>query len=117
MTAIQVVDGHAHIFSSAAASPRATDELAPADREAPAEDLLRRMAAAGVDAAVLVALDEVDDDVADALERHPGRFAAVAVATPAELGTAGVDPVAAARARREGRRVGALRVRDRKRGV
>jgi L-fuconolactonase len=111
VTATRVVDGHAHVFRSAAASPRGTDELAPAEREAPAEDLLSRMAAAGVDAAVLVALDEVDDDVADALERHPGRFAAVAVATPAELGTAGVDPVAAARARRERLPFGALRFR------
>lgn len=106
-----VVDGHAHVFRSAAASPRGIDELAPAEREAPAEELLARMADAGVEAAVLVALDGVDDDVAQAIECHPGRFAAVAVANPAELGTAGVDPVDAARMRRERLPFGALRFR------
>ncbi|MGY1795439.1 amidohydrolase family protein [Geodermatophilus sp. SYSU D00525] len=104
-----VVDGHAHVFRSAAVSPRGVDELAPADREAPAEDLLARMEAAGVDAAVLVALDTHDDDIADALDRFPTRFAGVAVATGAELGTAGADPVAALRRRRERWDVGALR--------
>lgn len=94
------VDAHAHVFRPATVSPRGVDALAPADRDAPVEDLLTRMAAAGVTAAVLVPLDGTDDYVAEVLDRHPGRFAAVAVATAAELrGTAG-DPVAALRARR-----------------
>ncbi|MBB3083561.1 amidohydrolase family protein [Geodermatophilus sabuli] len=103
------MDGHAHVFRSAAASPRGVDELAPADREATAEDLLVHMDAAGVTSAVLVPLDGADDDVAEALDRHPSRFAAVAVATPAELGTGGVDPVTALRARRDRWPFGALR--------
>lgn len=104
-----IVDGHAHVFRAAAVTPRGVDELAPAEREAPAEDLLARMDAAGVAAAVLVPLDGCDDDVAAALAGHPGRFAAVAVATSAELGTADVDPVAAFRARRDRWGLGALR--------
>ena len=95
------VDAHAHVFRPAAVSPRGVDELAPDGRDAPVEDLLARMAAAGVDAAVLVPLDGADDYVAEVLADHPGRFAAVAVATPAEQGTASGDPVAALRARRE----------------
>ena len=103
------VDAHAHVFRPAAVSPRGTDELAPADRDAPAEDLLARMDDAGVAAAVLVPLDGSDDYVAEVLDRHPGRFAGLAVATPAELGTAGVEPVAALRSRRGRWPFGALR--------
>jgi predicted TIM-barrel fold metal-dependent hydrolase len=103
------VDGHAHVFRPASVSPRGTDELAPAERDAPVEDLLARMDDVGIAGAVLVPLDGADDYVAEALERHPGRFAGVAVATPAELGTGGVDPVAALRARRERWPLGALR--------
>jgi predicted TIM-barrel fold metal-dependent hydrolase len=103
------VDGHVHVFRPAGVSPRGVDDLAPADRDAPVEDLLARMADAGVAAAVLVPLDGHDDYVAEVLERHPGRFAAVAVATPAEHGTAGGDPVAALRSRRERWGFGALR--------
>lgn len=103
------VDGHVHVFRPAAVSPRGVDDLAPADRDAPVEDLLARMADAGVAAAVLVPLDGHDDYVADVLERHPGRFAAVAVATAAEHGTAGGDSVAALRSRRERWGFGALR--------
>ena len=95
------VDAHAHVFRPAGVSPRSVDDLAPAERDAPVEDLLARMAASGIDAAVLVPLDGMDDYVAHVLADHPGRFAAVAVATLAEQGAAGVDPVAALRARRE----------------
>ncbi len=94
------VDAHAHVFRPATVSPRGVDALAPADRDAPVEDLLTRMAAAGVSSAVLVPLDGTDDYVAEALDRHPGRFAAVAVATAAELHGSAGDPVAALRARR-----------------
>jgi predicted TIM-barrel fold metal-dependent hydrolase len=107
--ATAVVDAHVHVFRPAAVSPRGVDELAPADRDAPAEDLLRRMDEAGVGAAVLVPLDGTDDYVAEVLDRFPGRFAAVAVATPAEHGTGAADPVAAFRARRERWPFGALR--------
>ena len=103
------MDAHAHVFRAAAVSPRGSDELAPADREAPADDLLARMTDAGVAAAVLVPLDGTDDYVAEVLDRHPGRFAAVAVATPAEQGTGGVDPGRAFRDRRERWPFGALR--------
>lgn len=95
------VDGHAHVFRPTSVSARGTDELAPAERDAPVEDLLARMDDAGIAGAVLVPLDGSDDYVTEALERYPGRFAAVAVVTPAELGTGGVDPVAALRSRRD----------------
>ena len=104
-----IVDAHAHVFRPASVSPRGTDDLAPAERDAPVEDLLARMEDAGVAAAVLVALDGSDGYVAEVLERYPHRFAAVAVATRAELGTGGVDPVAALRARRGRWPFGAVR--------
>jgi predicted TIM-barrel fold metal-dependent hydrolase len=103
------VDGHAHVFRPSSVFRRGTDDLAPPERDAPVEDLLARMDDAGIVAAVLVPLDGADDYVAEALESHPDRFAAVAVATPAELGIGGVDPVAALRARRERWAFGALR--------
>jgi predicted TIM-barrel fold metal-dependent hydrolase len=104
-----VVDAHAHVFRPAAVSPRGVDALAPAGRDAPVEDLLARMADAGVAAAVLVPLDGADDYVAEVLDRHPDRFAAVAVATAAELGAGGVDPLVAYRRRRDSWPFGALR--------
>lgn len=104
-----LVDGHAHVFRPVSVSPRGADRLAPPDRDAPVEDLLERMAGAGVTAAVLVPLDGTDDYVAEVLDRHPGRFAGVAVASAAELGTGGVDPVAALRVRRSRWPFGALR--------
>jgi predicted TIM-barrel fold metal-dependent hydrolase len=58
------------------------------------------MTDAGVTAAVLVPLDGTDDYVAEVLDRYPGRFAAVAVATAADLSGSAGDPVAALRARR-----------------
>ncbi len=97
-----IVDAHLHVFGRADVSPRAVDALAPAEREAPVDDVLSLMAAHAVDRAVLVPLGPEDGDVAAALRAHPGRFAAVAVAGPAEQGREpGVDPVAALRRRRE----------------
>jgi L-fuconolactonase len=104
-----VIDAHAHAFRPAAVSPRGIDDLAPAGRDAPAEDLLARMDAAGVDAAVLIPLDGRDEYVAEVLAARPDRFAAVAVATAAELGTGGTEPVAAFRDRRARWPFGGLR--------
>lgn len=103
------VDGHAHVFRPAGVSPRGTDRLAPAERDAPVEDLLALMDSARIAAAVLVPLDGHDEYVAEVLERHPGRFAALAVATPAQLGTGGTDPVQAFLTRRQRWPFGALR--------
>ena len=98
-----VVDGHAHVFLAATASTRGVDELLPTEREAPVVLLLEAMAGAGVDRAVLVAVDRDDDYVPACRRAHADRFAAIAVAGPAELGReAGVDPVAALERRREG---------------
>jgi L-fuconolactonase len=97
-----IVDAHAHVFRRASELPRAADELAPAEREASAEDLLACMATASVDRAVLVPLGTEDDAVAAALRGHPGQFAAIAVADAAPQGRErGVDPVAALERRRE----------------
>ena len=97
-----IVDAHAHVFLRADETPRAVDELAPAEREAPVEDLLAVMADAGVDRAVLVPLGTEDDYVARVLAAHPGRFAAVAVADAAVQGRdPGADPVDALERRRE----------------
>ena len=98
-----IVDAHVHVFRRAGVQPRAVDELVPADREAPVEDLLAVLAAASVERAVLVPLATEDGDVAQALRDHPGRFAAVAVADAAVQGRErGVDPVAALQRRRDG---------------
>ena len=97
-----IVDGHAHVFLAASASTRGTDELIPAGREAPVERLLAAMDGAGVDRAVLVAVDRDDDYVPSVRREHPERFAAIAVAGPEELGRVeGSDPVAALERRRE----------------
>lgn len=96
-----IVDGHAHVFRPAAVSPRGVDPLAPAARDAPVEDLLDLMAGSGVDAAVLVPLDAHDDYVARVLDEYPGTFAAIAVATSAEMRTGGTSGVRSLRARRD----------------
>ncbi|MFS2293478.1 MAG: hypothetical protein FWJ90_12355 [Actinomadura sp.] len=75
-----IVDAHLHVFRPASVHPRTVDALAPADRDAPVEDLLAVMAAASVDKAVPVPLGPEDDYVAEAVAAHPGRFAAIAVA-------------------------------------
>ena len=81
-----VVDAHAHVFRPASVSPRGVDQLAPAGRDAPVEDLSQVMDDAEVDAAVLVPLDTHDEYVAEVLHEHPTRFAAVAVARACDLG-------------------------------
>lgn len=107
-----IVDGHAHVFAAAPARRRARKpaddtpterELVPPGRDAPVEGLLELMAANGVGQAVLVALDgswRADQAVADAVDRHPGRFASVAVAGGDELGWTSGNPVDALRERR-----------------
>ncbi|GAA4073538.1 amidohydrolase family protein [Actinomadura miaoliensis] len=104
-----IVDAHVHVFRPHAVHPRTVDALAPAERDAPVEDLLAVMAAAGIDGAVLVPLGPEVDYVAEVLAAHPGRFGAVAVADAAVQGrTPGADPVAALR-ERLGRGFGGLR--------
>ena len=96
-----IVDAHVHVFRTAHALPRVVDELVPPEREAPVEDLLDVMAAAGIARAVLVPLATEDAYLAAALRAHPERFAAVAVADPAVQGRVpGVDPLDALAARR-----------------
>lgn len=80
-----IVDAHAHVFRPASVLPRAVDELAPAQRDAPVEDLLATMEVAGVERAVLVPLGTEDEYVASVLADHPGHFAAIAVADEAIL--------------------------------
>ena len=95
-----IIDAHAHVFRPAAVSPRGVDQLAPAERDAPVEDLLELMASSGVQAAVLVPLDAHDDYVAQVLTEYPETFAAIAVATSAELLAGGARGVESLRARR-----------------
>lgn len=97
---MNLVDAHAHVFRPAAVRPRGTDELAPADRDAPVEDLLAVMRETGVAQAILVPLDGADDYPAEVLEAHPGIFAGVVVATAAEHGRTARDPVRALTERR-----------------
>jgi L-fuconolactonase len=106
-----IVDAHAHVFRPADVSPRGVDALAPAQRDAPVEDLLSIMAEHRVDAAVLVPLDEHDGYVSDVLRAHPRRFAAVAVADPAVQGRGSADPVDRMKRRRADYRFHALRTR------
>lgn len=97
-----VVDAHVHVFRPAWIAPRVVDTLAPADRDAPVDDLLDVMKVHGIDAAVLVPLGPEDDYVARCLRELPWRFAGIAVAdAPAQGRRAGVDPVAVLRHRRE----------------
>jgi predicted TIM-barrel fold metal-dependent hydrolase len=96
-----IVDAHVHVFRPADVAPRPVDALAPAERDAPAEDLLGLMSAAGVDRAVLVPLGPEDAYVAEVLRAHPQRFAAIAVVDEALLGRTADDPVAALRRRHE----------------
>jgi L-fuconolactonase len=98
-----IVDAHAHVFLAATASARGTDELIPAEREAPVERLLDAMADAGVGRAVLVAVDREDDYVPAIRRAQSDRFAAIAVAGREELGRVErVDPVAVLERRRAG---------------
>ena len=95
-----IIDAHVHVFRPAAVFPRGVDQLAPADRDAPVEDLLELMAGNDVDAAVLVPLDAHDDYVGKVLAKHPGTFAAIAVAASAELRAGGTRGVESLRSRR-----------------
>lgn len=82
-----IVDGHLHLFRPSGVLMRAVDELAPADREAPVEELLDAQARHGVDAAVVVPLGTEIEYLGDVLSRYPDRFAGVAVASaPGEVG-------------------------------
>ncbi len=101
MTRGGIIDAHAHVFRPAAISPREVDRLAPAERDAPVEDLRALMAASGVDGAVLVPLDAYDDYIARVLADNPKTFAAIAVAEPAELRASGDRGVESLRARRD----------------
>ena len=101
MTGVGIIDAHAHVFRPAGISPRGVDQLAPAGRDAPVEDLLELMAGSGVDATVLVPLDAHDDYVATVLADYPKTFAAIAVAAPAELQAGDARGVESLRARRE----------------
>lgn len=94
------IDAHVHIFDRADRSPRGSDDLVPVDREAPLVALRDRLASTGVDGAVLVPLDVQDEPVRTALESLSGPFAAVAVASDADQGRSGADPVSAVRERR-----------------
>lgn len=103
---MHIVDGHLHLFKQASKTyPRDVHDLFPADLEAPVEDYLAVMDAAGVAQAVLVPLSPHDDYVAECLRRFPGRFAAVGVHDPAA-----VDPAADLRRRREDSGLQGLRV-------
>lgn len=92
-----VIDGHVHVFRAhASRNPRTVDELAPAEREAPVEQLLATMAAAGVDGAVLVPLGPEDEYVRNCVQLHPRRFVAIGVADAACTGrAAGTEPASA----------------------
>ncbi|WP_219417985.1 amidohydrolase family protein [Pseudonocardia nigra] len=89
------MDAHAHVFRPVAASPRGCDDLAPAERDAPVEELLVAMAGAGAAHAVLVPLDGADDYVAEVVTERPATFAGIAVATAPEQGRTPTDPVRA----------------------
>jgi L-fuconolactonase len=104
-----MIDAHAHVFRPATVSPRGCDGLAPADRDAPVEDLLAVAEPAGVEQVVLVPLDGEDGYVAEVLAAHPGRFAGVAVATAVEQGRTPADPVRALELRRAHFPFGAVR--------
>lgn len=96
-----IVDAHLHVFAAHSSRyPRPVDELAPADRTAPVEDLLSVMDPAGVERAVLVPLGPQDDYVAECRRARPDRFVSVGVADAATTGRLpGTDPVAALRQR------------------
>jgi L-fuconolactonase len=100
VTGAGIIDAHAHVFRPATVFPRGVDELAPAERDAPVEDLLQLMVGSGVEAAVLVPLDAHDDYVAQVLAEYPETFAAIAVATSSELRAGGARGVESLRARR-----------------
>lgn len=92
-----IIDGHVHVFPAHSPRyPRTTDKLAPADREAPVELLLRTMDASAVDGAVLVPLGPEDDYVRECVQRYPRRFVSIGVAGQGCVGAvSGVDGIKA----------------------
>lgn len=95
------VDAHLHVFDRADRSPRAVNALTPLEREALPRTILDHMHDVGIDRAVLVALDEHDDAVRDAMAEYPGRFASVIVSGPREQGRSSADPGNALETRRK----------------
>lgn len=95
-----IIDAHAHVFRPATVSSRSVDQLAPAARDAPIQNLLGLMTDNGVDAAVLVPLDAHDDYIVQVLAEHPKTFAAIAIATSPELRVGGTRSVESLRRRR-----------------
>jgi predicted TIM-barrel fold metal-dependent hydrolase len=96
-----IVDAHAHVFDTAARSPRGVDELVPAERSATIAEFRRRLDAIGATHAVLVPLDAHDDYVAACVAVEPERFRGVLVCGPDELGRTDADPVDALNRRLE----------------
>lgn len=91
-----IVDGHLHVFRPSSVLPRTVHPaLAPPQRDASIEDLLRLQTRAGVDGAVLVPLGPELEYLDRALRSHPNRFAGIAVADERIQGQIpGVEPVA-----------------------
>ena len=110
--ALVIVDGHLHVFRPASGEyPRPVDDLAPAGRAAPVEDLMGLMDDAGVDRAVLVPLGSEDRYVAECHAAYPDRFAAIGLADADTTGrTPGTDPVRALRERVGGAGLSGLRM-------
>ncbi len=77
-----IFDAHAHVFQRAALAGRPVDELVPAERDAPVEDLIALMDANDVAHAMLVPLAPGDDYVPQCVARHPDRFVGTTVAGP-----------------------------------
>jgi len=75
------IDAHVHVFVRPSKKyPRETSELAPADREAPVEQLLEEMEKSGVSKAVLIQLGGYRENhryLGDCLRKFPKRFAGV----------------------------------------
>ena len=76
-----IVDAHVHVFDKLSSEyPRQLSELAPAERRATAEMLLREMDAAGVDRAVLIDMGGTEIEqhryVTHCVRRWPDRFTA-----------------------------------------
>jgi len=90
-----IVDAHMHLFTAVDAGfPRGTHDLYPADRRAEVEEYLTFADDNHVAHSILVSLDEHDEYVAQAVNRNPDRFSAVAV-----MDTTASDPVADLRRR------------------
>lgn len=80
-----LVDAHVHVWTRDPAYPFARETPAPPARSATVEELLEVMESNGVGRAVLVQPIQYRWDnryLADALRRHPGRFAAVCRVDP-----------------------------------